>query len=110
MAGDGRHIASVSPSTTMRLDIDHAHRAPSVWGGESGGGEEDLPEGRVLEEQHGYAEGGGDQGDQEEGDSQACDAQASRQIVSDTGSSRGGPRKLLGPAVAFRYHSRDRIG
>ena len=31
-----------------------------------GGGEEDLPEGDVREEQHGYAEGGGDQGDQEE--------------------------------------------
>lgn len=66
-----------------------------------GGGEEDLPEGDVREEQHGYAEGGGDQGDQEEAHSQEADTEEAGQIDSESRSPHGGLQILLGPAVAF---------
>ena len=41
--------------------------ARTCEGGDSHGGEEDLPEGRALEELEGDHEGGSDPGDEEEG-------------------------------------------
>jgi hypothetical protein len=43
-----------------------ALRGPTCEGGDSHGGEEDLPEGRALEELEGDHEGGSDPGDEEE--------------------------------------------
>ena len=48
-------------------------RGSDLRGGEPHGGEEDLPEGRVLEELEGSHEGGSDPGDEEEDDEEAAE-------------------------------------